>query len=77
MSQEIDISCKLCASNDVCDEYHVLFNCKHFEEKRKILIKKYFYNRPNTFKMNSLFNTGNIKHLKNLAAFSRAIMSEF
>ena len=78
MTEEIDITCKLCNSDDVaCDEYHVLFICKHFEEKRKILLKKYFYNRPNTFKMNSLFNTTNIKQLKNLAKFSRVIMSEF
>ena len=78
MTEEIDVTCKLCNSEDVtCDEYHVLFICKHFEEKRKILLKKYFYNRPNTFKMNSLFNTTNIKQLNNLAKFSRAIMSEF
>ena len=73
MRQEIDVSCKLCTSNEACDEFHVLFKCTYFEEKRKLLIKKYFYNRPNTLKMHSLFNNTNIKQLKNLAKFSKAI----
>jgi hypothetical protein len=77
MTKEIDVSCKLCTSNDICDEFHVLFSCKHFEEKRKLLLKKYFYNRPNTLKMYLLFNNTNTKHLKNLAKFSQIIMAEF
>ena len=39
----VDVKCKLCTSNDVCDEFHVLFICKHFEVQRiKYLNKKYF-----------------------------------
>jgi hypothetical protein len=73
----IDISCKLCNTNDTCDEFHVLFLCKHFDEKRKLFIKKYFYTRPNTLKMQLLFNNSNVKQLSNLAKFSQVIMNEF
>ena len=77
MTQVIDTKCKFCDINDICDEFHVLFTCKHFEEKRKLLIKKYYYTRPNTLKMSLLFKNTNTKVLKNLAKFTREIMTEF
>ena len=77
MTQEIDTKCKFCNTNDMCDEFHVLFVCKHFDEKRKLLIKKYYYTRPNTLKMSLLFANTNIKVMKNLANFTRAIMTVF
>ena len=77
MSQAQDVSCKFCNQNDICDEFHVLFVCKHFDEKRKLFLKKYFYHRPNTFKMESLFNNPNTKSLTNLAKFCRFIMAAF
>lgn len=72
----VDVTCKLCNDNDVCDEYHVLFVCKHFEEQRIKYLKKYFYNKPSTFKMFLLFNS-NLKQISNLAKFSKCIMSQF
>ena len=77
LTGEIDVKCKLCNSSDQCDEFHTLFHCKYFEEKRKLLLKKYFYNRPNTYKMQLLFNNPNVKQLSNLAKLSRIIMAEF
>lgn len=77
MARPVDVSCNFCNSNDMCDEFHVLFICKHFEEKRKLYMKKYFYTRPNTLKMHTLFNTSDVKQLSNLAKFSRLIMTTF
>ena len=68
--------CKMCNKYDLCDEFHVLFVCKHFEEQRKKYLKKYFYNRPNTLKMFSLFNSS-FKQLSQLAKFIRYIMTQF
>ena len=68
--------CKMCNQYDLCDEFHVLFVCKHFEEQRKKYLKKYFYNRPNTLKMFSLFNSS-FKQLSQLAKFIRYIMTQF
>ena len=77
MREAIDTRCKFCDSTDICDEFHTLFICKHFEEKRKLLVKNYYYTRPNTLKMFHLFTTTNKKELKNLANFARVIMKEF
>ena len=74
---DLDLGCKFCISNDICDEFHLLFNCKYFEEKRKLLLKKFFYVRPNTVKMGLLFNSTNIRQLKNLAKFTQVIMAKF
>lgn len=68
--------CKLCQLADLCDEYHVLFVCKFFDEQRKKHIKKYFYNRPNSLKMHALFNS-NMKQLSQLAKFIKIILSHF
>ena len=77
MTQAQELSCRFCNQNDICDEFHVLFICKHFEGKRKLYLEKYFYSRPNTFKMDSLFNNSNIKQLSNLAKFCKFIMAAF
>ena len=73
----IDVNCLLCESDEICDEFHVLFNCKYFEEKRKQFMKKFYYTRPNTDKMNLLFNSNSPKELQNLGKFSRTILSKF
>ena len=51
----IDVKYKLCNNNDICDEFHVLFVCKHFTEQRNKYLKKYYRVKPSTFKMYSLF----------------------
>ena len=49
--------CNLCNLNLIGDEFHYLFMCSHFNNERTQYLKKYFYMRPNTFKMYQLFNT--------------------
>ena len=72
----VDISCKLCDSTDICDEFHVLFICKYFDEKRKKYLKKTHFCKPSTLKMYTLFNSQG-KQLVNLAKFVKYIMSKF
>ena len=74
---EENVNCTLCDSNVIGDEFHMLFNCKFFEEKRKFFLKKFFYNRPNTYKMNLLFNSTSPKEIKNLGKFANEILSKF
>ena len=71
----VDVKCKYC-KNDICDEFHVLFICKEFEEPRKKFLKKYYIVKPSTLKMHSLFNS-NRKVISNLAKFIRIILSKF
>ena len=52
----IDRKCKLCDLSDVGDEFHYLFVCPFFVAERHLLIDKYYYTKPNMYKMNSLFN---------------------
>jgi len=60
--------CTLC-HEDIGDEYHYLMTCKHFENKRKQYIKRYYYTRPNTMKYKELLNSNNAIELKNLSSF--------
>jgi hypothetical protein len=69
--------CKLCNIKEVGDEFHYLFICTHFKNERKMYLKKYYIVKPNTFKMNKLFNTKNKKTLVMLARFQVAILSYF
>ena len=72
----VDVKCNLCDSNDICDEFHVLFICKYFDPQRKIYLKSNHYVKPSTLKMYTLFNS-NGKQLSNLAKFVRFIISKF
>ena len=71
----VDVKCKFC-DEDLCDEFHVLFVCKFFEEQRIRYLKKYYFVRPSTLKMHNLFNA-NRKVTINLAKFVRYILSKF
>ena len=70
------VTCRLCETNDICDEFHVLFICKYFDEQRKKYLKNNDYSKPSTLKMYTLFNSKG-KKLLNLARFVRYIMSKF
>jgi hypothetical protein len=48
--------CQLCQSREIGDEFHYVLQCPNFVTDRKNLIPKYFFNRPNTLKLSSLFN---------------------
>ena len=72
-----DRYCTTCNSKKIGDEYHYLFECSVFNNERRKYLKVYFRNRPNTFKMNELLNSGNVKDLTSLAKFCRIIMLHF
>ena len=41
---------------EIGDEFHYVLQCPNFVTDRKYLIPKYFFNRPSTLKLSSLFN---------------------
>ena len=61
--------CSVCTTNSKEDEFHLLFECKLYDELRKIYIKPYYYRWPNLFKSNELFNTQNEEVIENLSVF--------
>lgn len=68
--------CHLCES-DVGDEYHYLLTCNHLSTQRRKYIKPYYYNRPNTLKLEQLMNTQNIREMRNLCLFINHITKLF
>ena len=71
-----EVTCRLCQTEDICDEFHVLFICKFFDEYRKKYLKRNHYHKPSTLKMYTLFHSQG-KQLLNLSKFVRIIMSKF
>ena len=59
------------------NELHFLFECSTFANERSSYLKPYFYQRPNAIKIYELFNSRNIKVLKNLSLFVNIIMEKF
>ena len=41
--------CRHCKLNEVGDEFHYLFTCPYFQEKRSELLPQYYLNYPNIF----------------------------
>ena len=72
----VDVICKLCNRGDICDEFHVLFLCPHFNDQRAKYLNKSYSERPSTLKMYTLFNSGQNKTQK-LAKFVRCILKQF
>ena len=48
--------CNLCLPGD---EYHYVLICPFFDHSRKILLKPYFYNRPNLMKLDMMLSSSN------------------
>ena len=59
----MNVFCRFCR-NDIGDSFHYLLVCKHFENKRKLLIDKYYYTRPNVSKYKQLLCQENVAVLK-------------
>jgi hypothetical protein len=72
-----DRKCTLCKSNEIGDEFHYLFKCSEFNDIRIKYIKKYYYNHPDTDKMNRLLNVSSHKQMLNLAKFIYEVIQEF
>lgn len=69
--------CQHCQLNDLGDEFHYILKCPFFLASRKRYIKPYFFNRPNMLKFSQLMSSKSTKELKNIALFSREIMTTF
>ena len=65
--------CTLCGLPGTPDEYHLLFVCKKFENRRKTFLPGFYHSFPNVIKYDQLMNTNNIKLLKNLSVLCGAI----
>ncbi len=61
--------CGKCNSGALGDEFHFLFECRHYDEARNRYMKPYYFRRPNVFKYKQLFEKNSGKHLRNLAIF--------
>ena len=66
--------CLLCPDRKLGDEYHYIFECTHFTEKRSQLIDRRFLIDRSDIAMCRLFNTLDVNHLKQLATFVYLIM---
>ena len=59
--------CKLC--NKLEDEFHFVLECPVYSDLRKSYVSRYYYNRPNMYKMVELVNTTNKKQIRNLSIY--------
>ena len=64
--------CHLCHS-DIGDEFHYLLVCNNFNADRRKYLKRFYYTRPNTFKLEQLLNTQNTEELRKLCYFINII----
>ena len=68
--------CKLCNRSQIGDEYHYIYECNYFNQKRKQSLSKYFIYRHNVIKVSEKFlNLCQVKKtiLKKLCHFISAI----
>ena len=70
-------NCNLCDSGDLGDEFHFLFVCSFFQSERDLYLSQYFRVRPNTLKMQNLFESNNKKTQLNLRKFIAKILRHF
>ena len=66
--------CTLCDCND-WDEFQYLFKCTFFLEARLKFISRYYFVRPNTLKMDQLFNLKCHAKLIKLCKFVQEILN--
>ena len=59
--------CKIC--NKLEDEFHFILECPVYSDLRKLYVSRYYFNRPNMYKMVELFNTTNTKLLRNQSIY--------
>ena len=75
--EDIEISDRRCATNDIRDEYHYLFRCPYFEIERKLYLKPYFIRRPNMLKFGELSKSNDVNILTKLSKFIQIILKLF
>ena len=59
--------CKHCQILE--DEYHFILECPLYSNIRTLYVKRYFYTRPNMFKLTELMSSNSKKQIRNLATF--------
>ena len=65
--------CKLCNRTQIGDEYHYIFECNHFNQKREQSLSNYFRYRHNIIKFSELRKK---KILKKICHFISAINTD-
>ena len=61
--------CQICSTNEIEDEFHLMFKCTAYAHLRPIYLKHYYRNRPSMFKLIQLFNTNNKSELFMLSKY--------
>jgi hypothetical protein len=71
--------CDLCASGEIGDEFHYLFNCQYpqLKDKRNALLPKHYLHHVNILKMHSLMNIKSKKKILKLCRLVKFILSLF
>ena len=65
--------CQICNTRKLGDEYHYVLECPVFNNVRKLYLKKYYIQNVNVIKLKSLFQSRNLKILKNLCLLINSI----
>jgi hypothetical protein len=50
----------MCTNSEIEDECHFLLICPFYDNFRKMYIKKYYYEKPSTYKLIQLLSTENV-----------------
>jgi hypothetical protein len=61
--------CKMCTKSEIEDEFHFLLVCPCYDNFRKMYIKKYYYEKPSTYKLIQLLSTENVTDLCKLGKY--------
>ena len=69
--------CNNCNMNEIGDEYHYLFTCPYYQEKRTELLPKYYIKHPNVIKYSELLNSTESSLLFKLRQFICFINKSF
>lgn len=69
--------CELCQRLEIADEFHYVFNCDFFRQKRLEMIQTRFRMRPNILRLRQLFSCKNVSVLKSLSNFASVVMGHF
>ena len=72
-----DRVCPHCNNKSIGDEFHNLFECKHFNTARRKLIETKFYTNPSVYKSMVLVNSTKKHTLVNLAKLIDTIMKSY
>jgi hypothetical protein len=67
--------CTKCTLREIGDEFHYLFVCPSFNEKRQQCLPKYYFTRPSAYKFFQLLSSTKKSLLRKLSHFVNIILS--